>query len=120
MPICPKCRTGYEDTEEFCPKCSCRKPVAVPPAEIIDKMRPRPASHYVCNKFGFFCLQMSHFVVFVSSVAAVLFGVFVLYRGEFMPGLLSLCFVAPLNYGTSIALALAIHYAEENQLVDKT
>jgi hypothetical protein len=117
MPICPKCRTGYEDTEEFCPKCSSRKPVSVPPAAVFDKMRPRHEPQYICGKFGFFCLRALQFIAYVSAVSSVLFGAFMLYRGYFFSGFLSLGISAPANYGLGIAFSLAIHYARENDLV---
>jgi hypothetical protein len=48
MPICPNCRTGYDNSAQ-CPKCGKAAPERVEP-------KPRSTPNYRCSKFGIFCL----------------------------------------------------------------
>jgi hypothetical protein len=108
MPICPKCRTGYDEPVENCPKCGAAKP---------EKVIPEVAYHtsnnadYRCGGFAFFCLHFARVAAFLGVVLSLVGVAASVGKGEWMQSL-GLLFVAfPLAYGHYVAFSMAVKYA---------
>jgi hypothetical protein len=105
MPICPKCRTGY-DGEANCPECGSHKPANVHPKTAFSVSSTR------CSTFG----VISIFSAWIGSI--VILGLFLIASfketSTVAEGLLVALQVI-LHLGASYALWMALKYATDRE-----
>ena len=115
MPICPSCRTGFEENLPSCPSCGAPPPPR--PAEPADIDKMIHAALPRCSGCGILCMRVAQYS---CLLAAVLTGWDILslsFGGEF-GSLLSFLATAGLGLlsililcGCFVALGLAVRFA---------
>jgi len=108
MPICPKCRAGYDEPAENCPKCGAAKPEKVT-FEVAHTRADEPPYH--CGQFAFFCLHYARVVAFIISILSIVGVVVNLGKAEWWEAAKFLLFAFPMAVGHYVALSLAVKYA---------
>jgi len=104
MPICPKCRTGYDEPAENCPKCGTQKPPL-----------GQQTNTRSFGKLQYFCLHFAYFAMFLSAILLLISGISSLVKGKVWEGLGAIVIAAPTTYGITLALGLAIEYADRQR-----
>lgn len=108
MPICPSCRTGYEDSNDRCPACLAPKP----PAPFDIHAASRADVSLRCSEFGLICLWVAKYASVLVAALTLFSAVRVVMDGELMDALM-LLLAAVIFFGQFVAFGLAIKYASK-------
>ena len=111
MPICPKCRTGYDEPADICPKCGATKPRTFTPEEVLQKVKRGEGSPYRCGEFAFFCLHYARVAALFGAVGSLIGAGAMLWKGAWLLSLGYMFVISPLAYGQYVALCMAVKYA---------
>lgn len=100
MPICPNCRTGYDNLAN-CPKCDSPAPKHKTP-------RNPGVTTYNCSRFGIFCI----FSAWIGTIFSLILLIYKSYNevSSLMEGLTSWLSILT-HVGICYALWMALNYA---------
>ena len=79
MPICPDCRTGYDESDPVCPKCGSAKPNPISHSESNIGERARRF-----GAFTLFCISCARIASFGGIIVAIISLVMAMRDQEFL------------------------------------
>jgi len=114
MPICTKCRNGYDVDQEYCPKCGAVRPLTLPPEERKEG-KSYVEIYQAYGRFALFCLRCSQILSFIGIFGSV-FALFVSFKTQNVWYIMLSLFSIPAAIGYYFAIKIAIAFAQkENQ-----
>lgn len=97
--------TGQLAPDEKCPSCGSIKG----PSSSLPKEKPS----WRFGKFERFCMYVAQFGMLLAAIFLVVAGVMRLFGGEFFQGVFFIFLYAPIAYGISLAVSVAIEHVSD-------